>query len=271
MGRGEVLLAPFLVRSSRIWSEPSPVGGRFSGEALGWGRIPRVAMAGFGTFCVDTQAPIFAITYDDGPDPEHTPRILDELAERGHTATFFVLGERVAHAPAIVRRIVDDGHELALHGMSHRALTTMSNRAALAEVRAAKELVEDLAGTPVRAFRPPYGKHTLGQALGLRRLGLELVIWSGHAWDWLDAAPQAVATRAVANVFPGAILLLHDRRADPETLAPGEVLPRFDRAAVLGMVLDVVDGRGLGTVSATELVTRHRQVRSVIRDRITRE
>lgn len=216
------------------------------------------------TFCVDTAAPEVALTYDDGPDPAHTPGLLDLLAERGVRATFFVLAEAAEAHPELVRRIVAEGHELALHGRDHARLTRMPARAAVAEIAAARDLVQRVSGAPVRLFRPPYGAHTPAMLWGWRRLGLDVVIWSGWAADWQDDPAELIAERARAAVHPGGILLLHDTRADPGTLGPGERMPSFDRAEATALLLDRLPGWQPRTVG--DLLARHRRVRAVIRE-----
>lgn len=261
---------PLLVRSREIWREPAPAGGTFDELSVTPFPLPNVATYGFGTFCVQTTRPVFSITYDDGPHPEHTPRILDTLAEHAATATFFVLADQVAAHPDIARRITEGGHELALHGKNHTALTRLPDVQALRQIRDARSTVEDITGTPLRLFRPPYGMHTWRQAVGIRRMGLDLVIWSNHAWDWIDADPGAVAARALAGVFAGGVLLLHDHRADPETLEVGQSLPAFNKADVLARILAGADARGFTTMRAGDLLAQHRHVRSALRDRMAR-
>ncbi len=222
-------------------------------------------------YCADTSERVVALTYDDGPHPEHTPRLLDVLAATGATATFFVLGQQVEKHPDVVRRIVADGHEIGLHGQDHRSLLSVSDREASALIRGAKARVESVVQTPLRLYRPPYGVHTSGQARAVRRMGLDLVIWSGDAHDWLHDAESAIADRVVAETFPGGILLLHDHRADPETLRAGEELPRFDRAAVLDAVLARLSDDGYRTTTVGRLLRDHRPVRSRSRQRRSRQ
>ncbi len=262
--------SPALVVRRRDVDSGSPPAGAFRRVAFGRGLLPPVLTRDLGTFCVDTTARVYSLTYDDGPDPRSTPGVLDTLARHGARATFFVLSGPARRHPALVRRILDEGHELALHGRDHRSLLTMSDREAVATVRDARAEVEDVAGLPVRLYRPPYGEHTMGQARGVRRLGLELTIWSGRAFDWVDDAPQAVADRAVAAVFPGAVLLLHDTRADPETLRPGERLPAFDRGDVLERILAATRADGYAEATTGELLARHRAVKSLARERMAR-
>jgi len=230
---------PVLVRRGALDRDPRPAGGTFRSQAVPPFPVPPALAREFGVFCVDTTERVVALTYDDGPHPEHTPRLLDVLARTGATATFFVLGQHVVRYPEVTRRVVAEGHEVALHGEDHRSLLTLGDAEAVRLIGDAKRRVEDVTGVPLRLYRPPYGRHTVAQARGIRRLGLELVIWSGDAHDWLHDAEDRIAGRALHDVFPGGIVLLHDDRADPETLEEGQELPHFDRARVLVTLLDV--------------------------------
>ncbi|WP_164861489.1 polysaccharide deacetylase family protein [Microbacterium sp. CPCC 204701] len=233
--------------------------------------VPRSLLRSFGVFCVDTTQRVVALSYDDGPHPAHTPGILDVFADAGAHATFFVLAEQARAHPGLVRRIVAEGHELALHGDDHTALTTLPDSEALTRLARAREQVEQIAGRRVRLFRPPYGKHTAGQARGIRAMGMELVIWSSHAWDWIDADAATVARTAWEGVFPGGIVLLHDHRADPQTLGPHEALPTFDKADVARSLLQRLEAEGYSVATVGDLIAAHREVRSALRDRMRRE
>ncbi|NYE18725.1 polysaccharide deacetylase family protein [Microbacterium immunditiarum] len=254
-----------VVRPVVVWGGREMVGGEFSAQSALPRFVPSFASSPLGTYCVDTTDRTLSLTYDDGPNPDDTPRILELLAERGRAATFYVLGQQVKQHPRIVRRIVDEGHELALHGDTHDSLLTMSALTAVRRIRDAKALVEDVAGTRLRTYRPPYGEHTLAQAVGIRALGLRLVNWSGDAVDWIDDEESAVAERSLAGVFPGAILLLHDHRGDPEKLEEGQRLPAFDRAAVLRRILDGLDEREYETLAVKDLLAKYVSVRTHIR------
>lgn len=196
-----------------------------------------------------------AVTYDDGPHPEHTPRVLDVLAERGVHATFFVLAGPARRHPQIVRRMVAEGHEVAVHGVDHRRLTHLGARAAVASVLAARRAVEDVAQVPVRWFRPPYGASTLLVNAALRARGLDVVLWTSEARDWVHDDEDRVAANALRTLRPGAFLLLHDDRADPELAASPAELPRFDRADVLRRILDGMVEVGLRPVTVGALRT----------------
>lgn len=244
--------------------QPPLTGGSFAASDS-WPRVlPRWLSRLAAIYCVDTSDPVVALSYDDGPHPEHTPRILDLLAARGIRASFYVLSEQVVRFPGVARRIVADGHELQLHGDNHDSLLTMSTAEAVRRMRRARGRVEDVVGRRITWFRPPYGAHTAPQVAAIRAaLGLPTVVWSSDAADWIDDEVDAIVDRALAGVFTGGVLLLHDNRGDPQTLRPGERLPEFDKAAVLRGVLDGFAARGLAVRTVGELLAGDPPVRCV--------
>lgn len=257
-----------VVRRRDIESKPPPAGGRFTDVAYTRIPLPRLVTRALGTFCVNTSDRVVAITYDDGPHPEHTPRLLDLLAAREATATFFVLARQVRAHPEIARRILAEGHEVALHGRDHRSLLTMGDAQAVRYVRDAKDEVEQVVSAPLVSFRPPYGAHTVRQAHGIAGLGMDVLIWSGDAFDWIDGEEEQIAERALSTIFPGSMLLLHDDRGDPETLGPDESLPAFDKARVLDLLLDRLSSDGYRTVTAHDLTASYQPVMSMARERM---
>jgi peptidoglycan-N-acetylglucosamine deacetylase len=266
MGSGPTVV----VKRGDIQGHTPPPGGDFARRSLVPRALAPLTSRVLGIHCVDTTERVLALTYDDGPHPEHTPRLLDALAARGARATFFVLAGPATRHPDLIRRIVDEGHELALHGADHRSLLTMKPRAAVEAIARAREAVEAVSGTRLRLLRPPYGHHTPLQAWLLHRAGWRLVIWSSDGLDWIDDAPEHIVDRAWRAVFPGAILLLHDDRADPETLRAGEALPAFDKAAVATSLLDLAAHEGYRTLTVSELLEERSPVLSGSRERMLR-
>jgi peptidoglycan/xylan/chitin deacetylase (PgdA/CDA1 family) len=152
-----------------------------------------------------------ALTFDDGPDPEVTPRVLDLLAEFGSRATFFVLGEKARAHPKLVRRIRAEGHRIGNHTYTHARCDRLSRDKLRNEVEATAVAIAEVCGTPPeRLFRPPFGALRPGQAVELALEGWRVTLWSQDGQDYLGVPAEAVA--AVGSMLePRDILLLHDR------------------------------------------------------------
>jgi peptidoglycan/xylan/chitin deacetylase (PgdA/CDA1 family) len=207
-----------------------------------------------------TDAPAVALTYDDGPVPGHTEAVLDALAEVGVRATFFQLVYRAEAYPGLVRRVVAAGHEVALHGIDHTRLTELTAAEVSRRLIAGKHRLEQVAGQPVRLFRPPYGAQTIRTYLAARRAGLDVVVWGPTTEDWRDGAPAEVAERALAGVAPGEVLLLHDGFEVP----PGDRTPppTFDRGDVTRALLAGLRERGYAASPVGTLLAGRRPWRT---------
>lgn len=173
-----------------------------------------------------------ALTFDDGPDPAHTPAVLDRLRALGVRATFFVIGSKAEASPALLARIAEEGHEIGHHSYSHSAPHETSAPALVAEARRTSALLERLLARRPRLFRPPHGKLTPGKLLGLWELGQTIVLWNRDPRDFacgsVDPIRRWFETQPLCG---GDILLLHDVHA--------HVAPALDavveRAARLGL------------------------------------
>jgi len=155
-----------------------------------------------------------AVTFDDGPHPDGTPAVLDELAGRGAHATFFLVGEQVARRPALARRIVEDGHELAIHGYRHTLILRTRVRELATDLDRALAAIEDAAGVSPTLYRPPYGVFSSGALAHVRARGWHPLLWSRWGRDWeRRATPSSIARRASARLCPGDVVLLHDSDA----------------------------------------------------------
>ena len=152
-----------------------------------------------------------ALTFDDGPDPKTTPKVLEILAREGTRATFFVLEPRAREHPELIQELKAAGHEVALHGRVHRHAWLKNPFSLYPELKAAKESLEDLLGEPVRFYRPPHGGWTWPLLWASLKLGLVPVGWEVEAGDWRkDATPKAVAERVLARTLPGSVVVMHD-------------------------------------------------------------
>jgi peptidoglycan-N-acetylglucosamine deacetylase len=152
-----------------------------------------------------------ALTFDDGPDPRATPLFLDDLARIGCRATFFVLGELLERHPGLGRRIVADGHEIAVHGWRHRNALLARPGLVTAEVRRAADLVSEVTGVEPVWYRPPYGVLSAEALAAARLRGLRPVLWTAWGRDWTgSASPASVLAELSPGLRGGATLLLHD-------------------------------------------------------------
>jgi peptidoglycan-N-acetylglucosamine deacetylase len=172
-----------------------------------------------------------AITVDDGPDPEVTPRVLSQLAEHGACATFFCVGARVERYPDLARQIVDRGHDIENHSQRHRHSFSVMGPAAMgAEISEAQESISRVTGSRPQFFRAPAGLRNPFLDPILTRLQLRLASWTRRGFDTVRADSDAVYRRLANPLRGGDILLLHDgnaargRSGEPVIL---EVLPRL--------------------------------------------
>lgn len=155
-----------------------------------------------------------ALTFDDGPDPASTPAFLDLLARYERRATFFVLGSQAAAHRALVTRIAAEGHELAVHGWTHRCTIATPPTRLVGELRHAVDLLEDLTGRPMRWYRPPYGVLSTEALRACRTLHLTPVLWSAWGREWERAAtPERIVASVLRTARPGGTVLLHDTDA----------------------------------------------------------
>jgi peptidoglycan/xylan/chitin deacetylase (PgdA/CDA1 family) len=188
-----------------------------------------------------------ALTFDDGPNPETTPRVLALLAEHGARATFFVVGEKALAHPALLRAIAEAGHAVGVHGHVHDPLYALrSARFVERDIERACAAVERALGAPPVLFRPPIGFVSGAVAVAAERRGLILVGWSARTLDgWRGTPPARVLTRATAALENGAILVLHDA-AERDDRVPASL-------AVLPDLLARLTARGLRAVTVDAL------------------
>jgi peptidoglycan-N-acetylglucosamine deacetylase len=152
-----------------------------------------------------------AVTIDDGPDPDITPRVLDVLDACRARATFFCIAERARAQPALTREIVARGHSVQNHSNVHRHnFSLLGPRAMTAEIARAQDTLADLTGVRPTCFRAPAGLRNPFLDPVLHRLGLQLVSWTRRGFDTRERDPQRVLLRLCAGLARGDILLLHD-------------------------------------------------------------
>jgi peptidoglycan/xylan/chitin deacetylase (PgdA/CDA1 family) len=198
-------------------------------------------------------APVIYLTYDDGPNPEATPALLEVLEREGVTATFFVIPKHVTKDTApILQRAADDGHAIALH--SHTRNLLVKPREALHQLLADQSAaIERLSGRrPCPLFRPHAGWRSGELYAGLDRAGYTLAGWSFGMWDWnwwRPARPEQLARRLADRASDGDIVVMHDGhhvnpRADRQRTvsATAELIPLFKaRGFRFGNLCEVVE------------------------------
>ena len=201
-----------------------------------------------------------AITFDDGPDAEVTPKLLARLEQLDARCTFFLLATQGRRHPDLVRAVRDYGHEIALHGDDHRRITEMQYSDAIRYLRNAREQLEQLAGAPIRHYRPPYGAQSVRSYLAAKRAGLDVVVWSADAGDWNDRMVEDVAADGLRSLKPGGILLLHER-LEPD---PGRGAPKttFNRVRLAELVVSGARRRGWEPVTVGDAVRQYGALRT---------
>jgi peptidoglycan-N-acetylglucosamine deacetylase len=193
--------------------------------------------------------PLVALTFDDGPDPEVTPAVLDALGSSGARATFFVIGRHLQQHSAIGARAVAEGHELGNHSWTHSYFQNFYRTGKQDEdVGRSTRLIQQLCGTTNEPlYRAPVGLKSPPLARVAHARKLTVVAWSLHSRDTISRNAESVATRVLARIAPGDIVLMHDgheREGQHRRLA----------AAALPMILRGLKERGLRSVTVSELL-----------------
>lgn len=206
----------------------------------------------------DVPGSSIAMTFDDGPHPKLTPQLLDILKERGIKATFYVIGKNVAAYPEIVRRMVDEGHEVANHSWSHPKLTGLSAQGLKSEIEKTSKAIEDATGQRPLTMRPPYG--ATNKALEKKmdeEFGMKVIMWSVDPQDWRYRNAKRVASHITENTKAGDIVLAHDIHATTVAAMP----EALDSLKAAGFQFVTVSNL-LAMEGAMELVAKEERPRS---------
>lgn len=230
---GSADVAPLLSDSGRLVRGTVRSAGAFSGPlAAAPAGVPVVAAAsaqlpppvskrtGSGGTVDCTVEKCIAITYDDGPGP-YTEKLLDILAARDAKATFYMLGSLVAGRADTVKRMVEEGHDVANHTWSHPDLRTIAADAVARQVSRTTDAVEAASGVAPSTMRPPYGATNATVVDVLARQGLPIIMWSVDTEDWKNRSVSETTSRALSGAHEGAIILFHDIHPSTVDAAPG--------------------------------------------------
>jgi peptidoglycan/xylan/chitin deacetylase (PgdA/CDA1 family) len=199
-----------------------------------------------------------ALTYDDGPNPPYTDRILDVLrAERVH-ATFFVVGRAVVADPAVVRRIVREGNAIGNHTWDHRHLLVETPATMRSELTRTDDAIFAAAGVRTRLLRPPFGARDFAVLGEARQLGYTVVMWSVPLPnDWEQPGGETIAERVLDNVGDGSIIVLHDGNRGIVCRAAhisSTVCDRSQDVAATRLIVEQLRARGFRFVTVPQLM-----------------
>src|SRR3954447_5617153 len=190
-----------------------------------------------------------ALTFDDGPDPDATPAVLDVLERARARATFFLVGEQLLVHHDLGRAVAEAGHELAPQGCRHVEHDELDD--AREDLLRGLDAIESATGARPRLFRPPYGRFSDASFAACLELDLEPVYWSAWGMDWEPLPPDRIADLAGRDLAEGAILLLHDSAryapratARPTAEALARILAEIEARGIELAALDEASGRG---------------------------
>lgn len=243
------LLAPWLIPGAGGWALS------LLALAVGTTLVLGLVLSPNASFWAPTryQAPArsnaVALTFDDGPDPQFTPQVLEVLAARGVKAAFFVVGERVEQHPELVARIHREGHLIANH--SHRHGLDFHFRlwsAVEREIASCNAAIAGVIGQVPTLFRSPQGFKNPALGDVLRRQRMLAVGWQARGYDAVERSAEAIERRVLAQVKPGGVVLLHDGAGLHGTL------DRSPTLAALPRIIDELRSRGLDLVRLDALL-----------------
>lgn len=180
---------------------------------------------------IKTTDKIVAITFDDGPDPEYTPRVLELLAQYDAKATFFIIGQNAEKNPELVLRQYEEGHELANHTFTHPWTTSVPKLDK--ELKQTNEIIFSITGFRPTLFRPVGGQYTDDMISTAVKNGFKVVMWSWHqdTEDWANPGVQKIVDTVLTGTKPGNVILFHDAGGDRrQTLqALDKILPELKK------------------------------------------
>lgn len=195
--------------------------------------------------------PVVAITFDDGPHPVYTPKILDILKEKRVKATFFVVGSCVKKYPEIARRIVAEGHDIANHTYSHRDLVPAGKKTVLGQIRKTDQTIKEATGIKTTLFRPPRGIYSNMVRKLLLEDGYQIILWTVSTIDWRGDSPGRILWRVKRHIKNGGIILYHDNGS----IIRPEKESRSNTYKSLPDVIDYLKDAGFEILPISEMLT----------------
>ncbi|WP_271423578.1 polysaccharide deacetylase family protein [Aequorivita sinensis] len=152
-----------------------------------------------------------SITFDDGPNPDYTPKILSLLKEHNAKATFFIIGKNAETHPDLVREIIADGHTIGNHSFSHaNTFGFFSSEKIIADLKKSDSVLKEITGKEIKLFRPPFGVTNPNIKKALKKTGHHSIGWSKRSLDTTNLSEEKILKRIIPNLRKGDIVLLHD-------------------------------------------------------------
>lgn len=161
-------------------------------------------------FLLDPKGKYVALTFDDGPHPKVTPKVLKTLKEYDVKATFFMLGVQVEYYPDMAKKVAEAGHEIGNHSFGHPNLTNKCPSEVRKQILESSKRIESATGRKPTLFRPPYGAINESVKKFSKEQKTPIILWSVDSLDWKSRNAQAVTNEVMTNVKPGSIVLMHD-------------------------------------------------------------
>jgi len=199
---------------------------------------------------IDESKKVVALTFDDGPSPIWTPKILDELKKADVKATFFMLGEHVGRYPEMARRVAEEGHEIGNHTYSHHVLIYYKMDELEKEIRDAEKAIKNITGQTVRYFRPPKAWLTAEEKRKIEQMGYKIVLWNLNSKDWVTFDDKYIIKYILQHIRPGDIILFHDS-GGVFTTEGGD---RHETVRTIPKLVEKLKERGYQFVTITELL-----------------
>ncbi|CCO08698.1 polysaccharide deacetylase family protein [Desulforamulus hydrothermalis] len=194
---------------------------------------------------------LVALTFDDGPDPDYTPQVLDVLQQYQAKATFFLVGQHAVQNQGLVKRIIAEGHSIGTHGYLHRFAWLQSPWSATREISSGIKAIEGITGNAPRFFRPAWGVFNLFTYIYLLLSRQQTVLWTFMSWDWHPgSSPRRIHDIVQSKVKSGDIIVFHDRCTKPGAVISGPA----NMVAALPCIMQTLQQKNLRAVSLDELL-----------------
>jgi len=206
---------------------------------------------------VKTDQKHVVLTFDDGPSPIWTPKILDELKNENIKATFFMIGHHVQKYPEIAKRVAAEGHTIGNHGYAHSVMLYYTPAEIEEEIKYTEHVIKEMTGVTTKYFRPPKAwlRRTIKEKV--KSMGYETVLWSLNSKDWVSFNHKTIARYITKNVKNGDILLFHDSG----NVASTEGGSRLQTVKTISLLARMLREKGFKFISIEELIHGQQLVR----------